>query len=556
MANERDIKIGIKTTADTSGAKAAEEAIKKVGQASDQAEGGGFGRDTAAARRIAELEAAEAAEAQADSLKKLAQATKDTAKELPALGEADIVAEGMERLGKSADAASGKTGGGGLGTFTRGLMAGGLALLGYQQMLTFGIEKFVAWRKAFEDWGASSDRRNQEMNDLAVSTAALAAEEKRAAESAEELAIAQKAIAAAAQESGANIGKYTERLREAADLESEMRRQREEIAGKKADLALEGAAGDPLRQAEIREAERVRRQEQQRQDIEADLERQRQTQREVGQALPALEADEGIAAEREASFAEIAKRQAEEANRMDRIAALAEDARKKSEEAMKEAEASLESFWTPTALKNQARETIPREVERQGALEQTETGARERARILREEEAMNRAAAEAEREKRENAQKMIEEQRAAFEQATREEERIKRTIPFVQEVQQLDTDRAGIEMENLRKREEEKREKERADDQERRLRDQEKRTGEEAGIGREALGLLPKDLPEKGRKAVERVARGLQDGDQGGEIKELIALMERLADAVDGKDTKTSIKIDGVLSRIKKLESK
>lgn len=63
MANDKDIKLGIVTTADTSGAKQAEAALNKVAEASKdvaQAEATGFGRDTAAAKRIAALEAMEA----------------------------------------------------------------------------------------------------------------------------------------------------------------------------------------------------------------------------------------------------------------------------------------------------------------------------------------------------------------------------------------------------------------------------------------------------------------------------------------------------------------
>lgn len=85
---DKDIKIGIKTTADTSGAKAAEAALKGVQKAGDAAETSGFGRDTAAARRIAALEAAEATEAQSAAVEKLAEATKEAAEELPELTKA------------------------------------------------------------------------------------------------------------------------------------------------------------------------------------------------------------------------------------------------------------------------------------------------------------------------------------------------------------------------------------------------------------------------------------------------------------------------------------
>lgn len=63
--------------------------------------------------------------------------------------------------------------------------------------------------------------------------------------------------------------------------------------------------------------------------------------------------------------------------------------------------------------------------------------------------------------------------------------------------------------------------------------------GAEAKIGRDAVKLLPAGVSDQFRKAVEKAAAGLQDGDQGGEIKELTKLMNQLAKASQVKGTKT-----------------
>ena len=76
MANERDIKIQITTEADTSGAKEAEDSIKKVNEASAEGEGGvtGFG-DNGRAASEARIRV-RAAEAQAEAQKKITTAKK------------------------------------------------------------------------------------------------------------------------------------------------------------------------------------------------------------------------------------------------------------------------------------------------------------------------------------------------------------------------------------------------------------------------------------------------------------------------------------------------
>jgi hypothetical protein len=87
-------------------------------------------------------------------------------------------------------------------------------------------------------------------------------------------------------------------------------------------------------------------------------------------------------------------------------------------------------------------------------------------------------------------------------------------------------------------------------------RDREQRTGAEAGIGNSAMSLLPKGVVEEFRQSVQRAAKGLQDGDQGGEIEELMKLMNQLAGAVQVKGTKTEVSLANLAARIKQLENK
>ena len=83
-----------------------------------------------------------------------------------------------------------------------------------------------------------------------------------------------------------------------------------------------------------------------------------------------------------------------------------------------------------------------------------------------------------------------------------------------------------------------------------------KKRTEEAGIGRAALNLVPKEATENFRRAVQRAADGLQNGDQGKEIEELAKLMDRLANAVQIKGTKTQVDLSNLNERIKRLEGK
>jgi hypothetical protein len=83
------------------------------------------------------------------------------------------------------------------------------------------------------------------------------------------------------------------------------------------------------------------------------------------------------------------------------------------------------------------------------------------------------------------------------------------------------------------------------------------RTRGEAAAGRDAVGLIPKNASAKLRAAIEAAAAGLQDGDQGGEIEQLAALMEKLAAAAARNKAASEAyktKLAQLEARIKNLE--
>ena len=85
-------------------------------------------------------------------------------------------------------------------------------------------------------------------------------------------------------------------------------------------------------------------------------------------------------------------------------------------------------------------------------------------------------------------------------------------------------------------------------------RDREKSTSGVARQGEEAVRLLPKGVSEEFRKKVEKVSAGLQNGDQGGEVKELIKLMDQLAEAVGKKSAKGDQDMTALRNKIAVLE--
>lgn len=65
-----------------------------------------------------------------------------------------------------------------------------------------------------------------------------------------------------------------------------------------------------------------------------------------------------------------------------------------------------------------------------------------------------------------------------------------------------------------------------------------KDAGEAGRNARAAERLVPSDAPDQARAAFEKISDGLQNGDQGGEVKQLLTLMEQLASFVEKKGDK------------------
>lgn len=91
----------------------------------------------------------------------------------------------------------------------------------------------------------------------------------------------------------------------------------------------------------------------------------------------------------------------------------------------------------------------------------------------------------------------------------------------------------------------------------------ERRTRAEAGVGRDAKGLLgeagklfPAGLPEKFQRDTEAIIAGLEDGDQGGEAQKLADAMARLAQAVQGRSAATDIRLQQLDAAIALLNQK
>lgn len=84
-------------------------------------------------------------------------------------------------------------------------------------------------------------------------------------------------------------------------------------------------------------------------------------------------------------------------------------------------------------------------------------------------------------------------------------------------------------------------------------RDQGRNNSAAAKAGNDASRLLPKDVSAAFRKQVERVTAGLQDGDQGGELDELVKLMSILADATQKRDASRSTQIANLAAKVEVL---
>lgn len=103
-------------------------------------------------------------------------------------------------------------------------------------------------------------------------------------------------------------------------------------------------------------------------------------------------------------------------------------------------------------------------------------------------------------------------------------------------------------------------------EQQRQLADQQRKEAEQAqrqdqalqsdaaGLAQRAAQLVPAGATDAFRRQVDRAAAGLQDGDQGGELKTLLDLISRLADATEKRRDSSSTDIRKIEQKIKVLE--
>jgi len=550
MANDKDIQIGINTTADTSGAKQAEAALDKVTEATKevaQAEATGFGRDTAAARRIAALEEAESLAEQAKAVEKLGEATKETALELPALSEADIVAEGVERLGKGSADAAVKSGG--LGRALAGLI-GEVNL--YAAALSLGWQAAKGWIDSQKALNDIADIGVDDIDRLARSANMAAAAEQAAARGAEALAAARRQAEQITRQSTDAEKDFHTALTETIAKETELRRLRDVLADKEMAVELAKAEGDPEAQAAIREKARQAAAARERQDLEADISMQRKIKDQAAAEFLRLDEQESSARGKAGALEGTAttQEQAAAGNRD-----LAEKMEKQRQDALQRKAAAEElagNFWTPTVRKNAAKEIIAEETENAAKLEKQREVFKNRATELEGLAKATRTLADAEKQAAENLARRRDAVNETYGEATKEEERLTTTVkPFVGQRQGLE-DEAAQALEESRKRAAaaELREKERRAAEQQAEREKSRRNAERdletdiTGLGRDAaeatkgLGASSSINPEGFNTLATKIAR---KGDPEGDRVDLAAFLEKVSMLVDAiPDSKSS----------------
>ena len=554
MAEGKDIKIGIKTTADTSGAKAAEEAIKKVGQASDQAEGGGFGRDTAAARRIAELEAAEAAEAQAAAMAKVVEVEEEMVAGLEELKTA------TEEYAEAADEATTNTGqlDENVGKIARAQKAAAVADLA-QKVGLIGDKFKEAAREVRQFDEETADRLENTGDQIQRVTGA----------------VSQLALGfAVGGPIGAGVAALAILVGSLTELFMEQEIAAAQAAAKQREALLE--VEQAVRSAKAAEDER-------RAAMESDA-----VLRSLNAELSALEK---ITVERrvQSGLAREKRRLENEVLQAEDQAALAEIDRDEAAGKITGPEAETKRADIEAAARKRARETRKGE-----ALEEARL-ADEEAKAKADAAAKARAAAdeiarqqEQEFDKAKGLTDYFEKEQgmmvpgdpanAKFLDDIGAEMETARKILADLEAKRQEAEKtaaaAAAESESASGTADAKRESagaivsavDRAGEAQERglsargdiagLRSRERRTNEEASIGRDAQRLIPKDAEDALRDGVNRVAKNLQDGDQGGEIGTLLELVNMLAGAVEQKDGKAQTDIAALRERLKRLEAK
>lgn len=576
MAEGKDIEIRMKATADTAGAQRMEEALEGVNAAA--AENPMLkGKAEADARRAAERETAEAIDAQAAALQKaaaaakavekLGEATKETALELPALGEADVIAEGVERLGKGSADAAVKSGG--LGRALAGLV-GNLNL--YATALSLGWQAAKGWYDSQKALNDIAEIGADDIDKLTRSANMAAAAEQAAARSAESLAAARKQAEQITRQSTEAEGAFHEALAETLRRETEIRSLRDIIADKEMAADLAKAEGDPEAQAAIREKARQAAAAREREDLAKDIARQRAIKEQAAAEFALLDEQESAARGKAGELDGKATAQEQAAEQRRELADKAEEQRQYALKRKAEAEAVAGNFWTPTAMKNIAKDIIADEKGNAEELEKQREAIKNRATELEGLAKATRELAEAESKAAENLARRRDAVNETYGQATKEEERLTTTVkPFVDRKQGLENETAAALAESRGRAESERLREQRERDAEKAARDRESKlpretradlTGAEAAATGAADNALEGTRGSRFFPPVEKARKALADGGTGEEFAELASELDGFVNALTNIDAKKKANIAAVAKqfrdlaeRVKRLEN-
>ncbi len=590
MANDKDIKINFKTSADTKGAKDAEDAIKKVAEAGKESgsKGAGFNpmvRDQAeldahiektnqAADATAAHEAALRKGAQAsaeledklselkDQLEEVTEASEESSegaseleKNVDSIGraqKAQAVAQLVQGIGKISDkfreaasdvkefdadaAKSFESTANRIDTVTNSVsaLAMGFAAGGPIGAGVAGVGLLIgglvnAWKEsevAAIKASASQRQALKEMTDSAISSAEAAAD--RAKE------LTDQRIEKTIQAQNDALEKGLKLIESQLDASRRLRREKESVL----------AAEDKLKLAEIDRSEalgKITKEEAEKRKLEVESgATKRKRQEEIATANePVIQAENtakltsemATKAEQDAiaEAAKVAEAKAKvEATKEEMLAQQnltrslkrslgdrAETVPEYEEKARKESGGGSIEFKTQRDLDAEFR--LGKDAINSNAEIQRETEAkyaREQMRLKEAEEAKAKLDKEA-NAKREAA-------RQAQEFAQQKSQDAQGTISTINTRSGLEDKTLNTQLDATRIRDEKTK--------------QETRLNEEAAIGKTASSIIPKETSNGLRNSVDRIREGLRDGDQGGEMAELIKLMQEIADVVTTKD--------------------
>ncbi len=609
MANDKDININFKTSADTSGAKAAEDAIKKVGEAGK--ESGGKGADfNPMVRSQAELDAHidktnEAADATAahdaalrkaaeagaelevklgelkDELEDVTEATEESAEGASELEKnvdgisraqkAQAVAQLVQGIGKIADkfreAASEvrefdaesadkfeatadriDTVTTSVSSLAMGFAAGGPLGAGVAGvgLLIGGLVN--AWKEAeVTAIKASAAQREalKEMTDSAIASAEAAAE--RANE------LTDERIESIIHQQNKALEEGLQLIEKQLEASRRLRREKESVL----------AAEDKLKLAEIDKAEalgEITPEEAEKQKLEVETGATKRKRDEEIQAAkdPAIAAD--LKAKNAANIASEAEQKAQEEDARIAEAKAKLEATRKEMLDQQNLTRSLKRSLGDRVVSVPEYEDKARKESKDGSFEvKTQRDLDSEFRLGKDainsnEEIQRETEAKFARE--EEQLKKAEEAKAELaKQAAAKRDAARQAAEFAQEKSK--ESQATISTINTRSGLEDRTRDTQLDVD--RIRDekakQEALQKDQAQVGRSAASLIPKEVTGELERNIRKVSAGLQDGDQGKELQTLAGLIKQLADIVGQTGSKSSFDIAALQKQIDDLAS-